>query len=96
MLALKLALVVILIWLSVLVETRTDKLTDNAWTVKLVGHCHLDYHTPAQAVALACPEVDYIRLWPLPVGSRGGSQSHYQTRGPVRMLRDRPRKVRGF
>jgi len=27
--------------------------------------CYLDYHTPA--VALACPGVDYIRLWPLPV-----------------------------
>ena len=27
----------------------------------------LDYHANIHAVALACPGVDYIRLWPLPV-----------------------------
>jgi hypothetical protein len=28
---------------------------------------NLDYQARIQAVALACPGVDYIRLWPLPV-----------------------------
>ena len=60
-------LVAIFVWLAVLVETRTDKLTDDVWSVELVGRCYLDYHANIQAVALACPGVDYVRLWPLPV-----------------------------
>jgi hypothetical protein len=32
-----------------------------------IDDCYLDYHTPLQAVALACLGVDYVRLWPLPV-----------------------------
>jgi hypothetical protein len=28
---------------------------------------HGNYHANIHAVALACPGVDYIRLWPLPV-----------------------------
>jgi len=48
------------------VETRTSRLTDDIWTIRL-GECHLGYHTRMHAVALACPGVDYIKLWPLPV-----------------------------
>ena len=36
------------------------------WTARL-RDCYLDYHTNIHAVGLACPGVDYIRLWPLPV-----------------------------
>jgi hypothetical protein len=57
-----------LIW--VLALTQPHRLTEGVWTLKLAG-CNLDYHTPIHAVALACPGVDYIRLWPLPWSSRG-------------------------
>ena len=60
-----LALITILIWVLALTQPR--RLTEDVWTIKLVARCHLDYHTPIHAVALACPGVDYIRLWPLPV-----------------------------
>jgi hypothetical protein len=43
------------------------KLTEDIWTVKLIKGCEMDYHTSIRAVALACPGVDYMRLWPLPV-----------------------------
>jgi threonine/homoserine/homoserine lactone efflux protein len=50
----------ILVILSLLVvlslATRVDKLTENVYTIKLVGGCYLDYHV-----------VDYMRLWPWPV-----------------------------
>lgn len=39
----------------------------DVYTLKLVAGCYPDYHTPIHAVALACPGVDYTRLWPLPV-----------------------------
>ena len=55
------------IWLAVLAETRTDKITHDVWSVNLVGHCCLDYHANIHALALACPGVDYIRLLPVPV-----------------------------
>ena len=35
--------------------------------VRLVAGCEMDYHTSIRAVALACPGVDYMRMWPLPV-----------------------------
>ena len=43
------------------------KLTDDIWTVKLIRGYEMDYHTKIGAVALACPGVDYMRVWPLPV-----------------------------
>ena len=39
---------------------------EGVWTVRLRS-CYLDYHANIHAVALACPGVDYIKLWPLPV-----------------------------
>ena len=53
-----------LILLFGLLLSRTEKLTDDVWAVELVDRCFLDYHTSSQSVALACPGVDYIRLWP--------------------------------
>jgi hypothetical protein len=47
------ALVAVSIW--VLALTQPHKLTDGVWTLNLVGDCYLDYHTPIQVVALACP-----------------------------------------
>jgi hypothetical protein len=44
-----------------------DRLTDNVYTLNLPGDCYLDYHPCVQAVALACPGVNYRRLWSLPV-----------------------------
>ncbi len=43
------------------------KLTETTWTVKLVADCEMDFVTSVGAVALACPGVDYMRLWSLPV-----------------------------
>ena len=43
------------------------RLTETVWTVRLVAGCETDYHTSIRAVVLACPGVDYKRLWPLPV-----------------------------
>ena len=58
-----LALVTVLVWVLALMQPR--RLTQGVWTLTLTGGCYVDYHTPA--VALACPGVDYMRLWPLPV-----------------------------
>jgi hypothetical protein len=33
----------------------------------LVAGCEMDFVTSVGAVALACPGVDYMRVWPLPV-----------------------------
>jgi hypothetical protein len=43
-----------------------ERLTDDVWTVRLRG-CYLDYHESIHTMALACPGVDCIKLWPLPV-----------------------------
>jgi hypothetical protein len=43
------------------------RLTDTTWTAKLVAGCEMDFVTSVGAVALACPGVDYMRVWPLPV-----------------------------
>jgi hypothetical protein len=64
--ALWLIMVAILL-LAGLLASRTEKLTEDVWPVKLMAGCALDYHTSYSAVALACPGVDYTRLWPLPV-----------------------------
>ena len=62
----RLILALTLLLLAALLAARVDKLTDNVYTLKLAG-CYLDYHASIQAVARACPGVDYIRLWPWPV-----------------------------
>ena len=49
-----------------LLASRVERLTEGVWTAEL-GRCSLDYHTSPKALALACPGVDYARLWPLPV-----------------------------
>ena len=46
---------------------RIERLTDDAWTVDLPGHCDLDLYTSVGALALACPGGDLFRVWPLPV-----------------------------
>jgi len=43
-----------------------EKHTREIWAVSL-RDCDLDYHPKIHAVPLACPGVDHIRLWPLPV-----------------------------
>ena len=55
----------IIISVLTLVGTAEETI-EGVWTVRLRS-CYLDYHTNIHAVALACPGVDYIRLWPLPV-----------------------------
>lgn len=48
---------------------RPRELMPHVWTVD-AGSCSVDFYSPpAQrryTIALACPGVDYIRLWPLP------------------------------
>jgi hypothetical protein len=46
---------------------RVRKLTETTWAAKLVAGCEMDFVTSVGAVALACPGVDYMRRWPLPV-----------------------------
>ncbi len=43
------------------------KLTNTAWTVKLPAGCEMDFRTSVGVVALACPGVNYMRVWLLPV-----------------------------
>ena len=45
----------------------SERYSEGVWTLKLAGNCDLDYHANIHALALACPGVDYLRLWPLPV-----------------------------
>ena len=60
-----LALITVLIWVLALTQPR--RLVEGVFTLNLTGGCRLDYHANIHAVALACPGVDYTRLWPLPV-----------------------------
>ena len=46
---------------------RVRRLTETVWTVRLVAGCEMDYHTSIRTVALACPGVDSMRVWPPPV-----------------------------
>ena len=50
---------------------RSYQLTEDAWATELVADCELwDILPPSQPVrtlVLACPRVDAIRFWPLPV-----------------------------
>ena len=60
-------LILNLAFLAVSVVTGAEKHTADIWTIRL-RDCYLDYHhTSIDAFALACPGVDYTRLWPLPV-----------------------------
>ena len=53
---------------GILIGSRVDRFTNDVWRVKLVARCEVHYHKPPiSAVALACPGVDYLRLWPLPM-----------------------------
>ena len=53
---------------GVLIGSRIERFTPFVWQLKLVAGCELDYHlAPVGAIALACPHVDYIRLWPWPM-----------------------------
>jgi hypothetical protein len=47
--------------------TQPHQVIQGVWTANLVGRFFLDYHVSIHAVALACPGIDYMRLWPLPV-----------------------------
>ena len=58
------ALVVVLIWGLALLQP--ERFSDDVWTLHLKD-CDLDYHIPIRSIALACPGLDYMRLWPLPV-----------------------------
>ena len=53
---------------AVLVASRIHRFSDTVWQLELVAGCELDYHIPpVNAVALACPGVDLMRIWPLPI-----------------------------
>jgi hypothetical protein len=52
---------------ALLAASTVHRLTGDGWSLELVYRCYLGYHASIQAVALACPGVDYTRLWPLPV-----------------------------
>ena len=67
LLAATVALVTESIWLAVLVETRADELVEDVWRVKLVQRCGVQNHVSIITVALACPGVGHIKVWPLPV-----------------------------
>ncbi len=50
---------------------RTTYTIDGVKSIRLVDRCELDYFDntvqPVRTLALACPGMDYIRLWPLPI-----------------------------
>jgi hypothetical protein len=50
---------------------RSYQVVERVTGVKLVGGCELYFFSPPakpeKTLALACPRVDLIRLWPLPV-----------------------------
>ena len=53
---------------GILIGSRIERPTLFVWRLKLAAGCELDYHVaPVSAIALACPHVDYIRLWPWPM-----------------------------
>ena len=54
--------------LGMALGSRVDQPTEDVWRVRLVARYELHYHKPPiSAVGLACPGVDYMRPWPLPV-----------------------------
>ena len=80
-----LALLAILL-LGGLLASRPRELVEGVWTVDTPGGCALDYHTSAKALALACPGVDYVRLWPLPVEQPWEEPERAPERGPVEKM----------
>jgi hypothetical protein len=54
-----------------LLASRTYQLTEDAWATQHVAGCELwdivPPSQPARTLVLACPHVDGVRLWPLPV-----------------------------
>ena len=66
-----LVFVITTIQLFSVLTARSYKLTEDAWVTELVAECELwDVLPPSQPVrtlVLACPGVDAIRFWPLPV-----------------------------
>jgi hypothetical protein len=54
-----------------ILRTKSYKLTEDAWVTELVADCELwDVLPPSQperTLVLACPGVDAIQFWPLPV-----------------------------
>jgi hypothetical protein len=56
-----------LVFIVVLLVSRMEEHVEGVWSLELVGRGYLDYHASIQAVGLACPGVDYMRLRPLPV-----------------------------
>ena len=52
--------------LAGILASRPRELVEGVWTAD-VGACSIDYHPSLRALALACPGVDYLRLWPWPV-----------------------------
>jgi hypothetical protein len=55
-----------LIFIVVFLASRVEQHVEGVWSLDL-GRCYVDYHVPIQSVGLACPGVDYIRLWPWPM-----------------------------
>ena len=55
----------------VMLAARTTYPIEGEKTIRLVGRCELDYIDntvqPVHTLALACPGMDYISLWPLPI-----------------------------
>ena len=72
-------ILVVLVLLGGFLASRPRELVEGVWTVDVPGRCSLDYHASARALALACPGVDYVRLWPLPL-----VQAWEEPGGPVR------------
>ncbi len=56
--------------LAVFLASRVEQLLPGAYTIELLD-CQVDFLDtrlqPVFTVALACPGVDYTRLWPLPI-----------------------------
>ena len=58
-------------WAYSMLAARTTYYVESVTTIRLVGLFELDYYDnivqPVRTFVLACPRMDMIRLWPLPV-----------------------------
>ena len=68
-----------LTFVAIYVVGYAERFSDDVWTLHL-RDCDLDYHIPIRSVALACPGLDYMRLWPLPI-----QRPWYEPERPGRM-----------
>jgi hypothetical protein len=77
--------------LSLFLASRTYELIPGVTAMRLIKGCELDFFhdtrlQPVFTVALACPRVDYIRLWPLPIKQPWSEETPTPPARPLKLL----------